>query len=170
MGVSLDSNQPPLSCTARGGEGRSVRDPRANDRNAVEISATRVGCGLVRLAVAVAALTSLSARLSAIEKDEIAVHQRDLAGDEPEMVAKAEEKPAAAKIIDFVLAEVRKRLDPNPETEIVELKIDPDFHGADGTYLVNAVLDARGRKLTVGVMVSVEHTPEGMKTTMGYVD
>lgn len=85
-------------------------------------------------------------------------------------VAKQDEKASPARIVDFVLAEVRKQLDPNPETEIVELKIDPDFQGAEDTYLVNAVLDARGRKLSVGVMVSVAKTPEGMKASFAYVD
>lgn len=87
-----------------------------------------------------------------------------------EVAARTEVKTDATRVVDFVLAEVRKRLDPNPETEIVELTIDPNYRGAKETYLVNAVLDAHGRKLSVGVMVKVKYTADGLQATLGYVD
>jgi hypothetical protein len=77
---------------------------------------------------------------------------------------------ALAKEAEFVLSEVRKLLDPNPETEIVDLKIDPEYRGSQNIDLVNAVLDAKGRKLTVGVIVAVTRTPSGLKATIGYID
>jgi len=89
---------------------------------------------------------------------------------ESKVATETEVKTESGKVAEFVLAEVRKRLDPNPETEIVELTIDPDYHGAKETYLVNAVLDAHGRKLSVGVMVSVKYTSDGPQATLGYVD
>ena len=74
------------------------------------------------------------------------------------------------KEIDFVLAEVRKQLEPNPETEVVQLSIDPDYRVTASTYLVNTVLDAHGREITLGVMVSVRHKAEGMQATFSYID
>ena len=82
----------------------------------------------------------------------------------------ANSKPIDQKETDFVIAEVRKQLEPNPETEVTELKIDPDYKGPDGSYLVNVVLDAHGRKLMLGVVVSVQHNPEGLHTKMDYID
>jgi hypothetical protein len=115
-------------------------------------------------------LASFAVNAAAKEKDEMPLRRGDLAECESQVVAKRDEKTAPAKIVDFVLAEVRKHLDPNPETEIVELKIDPDYRGVEGVYLVNVVLDAHGLKLMVGVMVSVAQTPHGMKATLGYID
>jgi len=74
------------------------------------------------------------------------------------------------KDVDFVLAEVRKQLEPNPATEIVDLSIDPDYRGASDTFLVNAVLDDHGRKLTLGVMVTVHRNAEGQQASLGYID
>lgn len=84
-------------------------------------------------------------------------------------IAKADANSDSSKISEFVLAEVRRRLDPNPETEIVELKIDPDYRGGKDTYLVNAVLDAHGRTLLVGVLVTVRQTNEGLQAAVGYI-
>lgn len=107
---------------------------------------------------------------AAIDSDDLLPSRGEFGEVEPEVVVQAEETAAPSKIIDFVLAEVRRRLDPNPDTEIVELKVDPDFRGSEDTYLVNAVLDAHGRKLTVGVVVTVSKTPEGMKASVSYMD
>ncbi|MFT3869866.1 MAG: hypothetical protein QM715_15560 [Nibricoccus sp.] len=113
--------------------------------------------------ISVAAMTVLA------EEDELKM-DRDYA-NEPELgtLAKVEPNDGSSKMMDFVLAEVRKRLEPNPETEIVELKIDPDYHGAKDTYLVNAVLDAHGRTLTVGVLVTVRQTNDRLQADVGYI-
>jgi hypothetical protein len=115
---------------------------------------------------------AVSMQVAAMGKEPQSDGGYDLAFADTELgaVAKVEDTTDSTKVVDFVLAEVRRRLDPNPDTEIVELKIDPDYRGAKETYLVNAVLDAHGRKLTVGVMVSLKQTSGGLQVTMGYVD
>jgi hypothetical protein len=35
---------------------------------------------------------------------------------------------------------------------------------------VNVVLDTHGRKIMLGVVVSVQHNSEGRQATMGYID
>lgn len=121
------------------------------------------------LALAVAATTI---QATAMGKEPQSDGGYDLAFADTELgaSAKVDDATDSTKAVDFVLAEVRKRLDPNPETEILELKIDPDYRGAKETYLVNAVLDAHGRKLTLGIMVSLKQMPRGLQVTMGYVD
>jgi hypothetical protein len=74
------------------------------------------------------------------------------------------------KEIEFVLAEVRKTLDSNPYTEVVELLVDPDYHGVDGAYLVNVILNAQGRKILVGVIVTLRPVANQWETTMEFVD
>jgi hypothetical protein len=88
----------------------------------------------------------------------------------PESTGLPKAKSGDKKQIDFVLAEVRKQLEPNPETEIVDLTIDPDYKGAADTYLVNVVLDAHGRKLTLGVMVTVQQNAKGPQALLGFID
>ena len=104
-------------------------------------------------------------------EQEFGLHPKNDAGEvHPLIAVQAACKMAAQKETDFVIAEVRKLLESNPETEVVELAIDPDYKGAAGTYLVNVVLDAHGRKLTLGVIVSVPHRVENLQTTMAFID
>ena len=71
---------------------------------------------------------------------------------------------------DFVLTEVRKTLEPNPETEVVELAIDPDYSSDENRFLVNVVIDVHGNKLMIGVMVALHPVANGWEASMGYVD
>ncbi|MFT3782653.1 MAG: hypothetical protein QM790_11615 [Nibricoccus sp.] len=74
------------------------------------------------------------------------------------------------KEVEFVLAEVRKQLEPNPATAVVEIAIDPEYRQGEHDYLVSAVLDSGGRKIYIGVMVRVEGKDEHMKASLAYLD
>jgi hypothetical protein len=74
------------------------------------------------------------------------------------------------KKVDFVLAEVRKVLEPNPESQVIELSIDPDYVGAEDSYLVNVVIEAHEQKLLLGVLVTLRSGENGWETTFGFVD
>ena len=87
-----------------------------------------------------------------------------------EGAAQPKSKHRDKKEVDFVLAEVRKLLEPNPETEVAELSIDPDYVGAGETYLVNVVLDTHEQKLLLGVLVTLHPVADGWETTIGFVD
>jgi hypothetical protein len=88
----------------------------------------------------------------------------------PVTAVQAMSKTACQKERDFAMAEVHRLLDPNPQTEVVDLTIDPDYKGAAGEYLVNVVLDAHGLKLSVGVIVSVQHSAESYQATLNFID
>jgi hypothetical protein len=103
-------------------------------------------------------------------QDSMPEQESDAGGVQVGTTALVNSNPIDQKETDFVLAEVRKQLEPNPETAVVELKLDPDYKGADGSYLVNVVLDTHGRKIMLGVVVSVQHNSEGRQATMGYID
>lgn len=113
---------------------------------------------------------ALAMQVSAMEDAAVAGGKNGFLGDESVIIAKKVGGDEERKIVDFVLCEVRRELDPNPETEIVELMIDPDYRGANETYLVNVVLDAHGRRLSVGVVVAVKRTSNGLQAKLEYLD
>ena len=74
------------------------------------------------------------------------------------------------KKVDFVLAEVRKLLETNPESQVAELSVDPGYAGAEDSYLVNVVMEAHEQKLLLGVLVTLRSGENGWETTFGFVD
>jgi len=74
------------------------------------------------------------------------------------------------KKVDFVLAEVRKLLETNPESQVAELSIDRGYAGAEDSYLVNVVMEAHEQKLLLGVLVTLRSGENGWETTFGFVD
>jgi len=118
-------------------------------------------------AMLVAACTLLA---GATELESVANPGSGFGGVYPLVMVQADFKTTCQKERDFAMAEVRKVLEPNPETEVVDLSIDPDYKGADGVYLVNVVLDAHGLKLWLGVLVSVKHPAENYQATMSFID
>ena len=74
------------------------------------------------------------------------------------------------KKIDFVLAEVRKHLETNRQSQVTGLSVDPDYRSGDDTYLVSVLLEAHELKCTLGVLVTLHPVVNGWKATMGFID
>lgn len=75
-----------------------------------------------------------------------------------------------AQMCEFALAEARKAIVVEPSNKVLTLTVDPDYFGAGKTILVNAVLDADGRRESLGVLVTVDKTALGLRARLAYID
>ncbi len=75
-----------------------------------------------------------------------------------------------AKVREFALSEAQRALSANSAVKILRMTLDPDYRGSGESVLVNAEVEANGNLAQVGVVVRIEHTPEGMKAMLAYID
>lgn len=84
----------------------------------------------------------------------------------------AQAKPAPSDE-SLVLSAIRKRLETNPDVQVVEMKVDPAYAGPTNTYLVNVVMAEKdGRVVSLGVIATLGLGSDGEKQVLSvtYVD
>lgn len=129
------------------------------------------GRGLLPRAVLLTLLVAASTLLAGVTERESGLNSKNYTGEvHPLATVQTKSKTTCQKERDFALAEVRKVLEPNPQTEVIDLTIDPDYKGAEGEYLVNVVLDEHGFRLSLGVLVSVRHKAESFQAMIDFLD